>query len=240
MVARKRPIVLADEGRRPNVPARWQAADPAPFHAVIFLCFLGELWLAMLLVHAGPVDHVVYSGLHAPRHSLVVTVARAFTRLGGWPVLELALCAGALLLLALRRPWLGLLLLAADYLGHLLVHWQKLDLGLARPDQTLWLVHVNSSSFPSGHAAQSMFVYLTIALLLTKAAGKYRWLVAPATLLAVLVGLSRVVLGVHWPTDVIAGWSFGAAWAVLCYFLAAALDRFVRPHDGDGRRNPGS
>jgi undecaprenyl-diphosphatase len=91
----------------------------------------------------------------------------------------------------------------------------KVSIGLSRPDSHLWLIHASKPTFPSGHAANSMIVYLSIALLLTRMGAIRLWLVAAALLLSGLIGISRVELGVHWPTDVVAGWSFGAAWALL-------------------------
>jgi undecaprenyl-diphosphatase len=89
-------------------------------------------------------------------------------------------------------------------------------------------VYVDTASFPSGHSAGAALTYLTLGLLLahtqeSKAVKSY--IFAVSVLLTLIVGLSRIYLGVHWPTDVLAGWSFGAAWALLCWIAVRWLER---------------
>jgi undecaprenyl-diphosphatase len=79
---------------------------------------------------------------------------------------------------------------------------------------------VKTSSFPSGHATSSMIFYLTVALALTGGTRWHRTAVAGAVLLSLLIGTSRVMLGVHWPSDVIGGWAFGLLWVLLTLKLA--------------------
>ena len=98
-----------------------------------------------------------------------------------------------------------------------------------RPDLT-GAVEVFTASFPSGHATLSAVVYLTIGVLLAQR--ETRWpprilYLVGAAFLTGIIGLSRVYLGVHYPTDVIAGWSLGTAWALLCLIAAQLL----RPRD---------
>ena len=90
----------------------------------------------------------------------------------------------------------------------------------ARPDLDPHLVVVKTSSFPSGHAASSMIFYLTMALTLTVGTRWHRAAAAGALCLSFLIGLSRVMLGVHWPSDVIGGWSFGLLWVLLTLRIA--------------------
>jgi undecaprenyl-diphosphatase len=81
-------------------------------------------------------------------------------------------------------------------------------------------------SFPSGHSANSAIVYLTLATLLTQAirgAALRRYVVGAAIALVFAIGVSRVYLGVHWPSDVLAGWSFGALWALGWWAIGARI-----------------
>lgn len=100
--------------------------------------------------------------------------------------------------------------------------------GRMRPDAEFRWVPIDSPSFPSGHATSSAVIYLTLAVLLirlTPERSQKVYLIAAALLLSFCVGVSRVYLGVHYPTDVIAGWSIGVAWAEACWFVAHLLGR---------------
>jgi len=145
------------------------------------------------------------------------------TALGGGTVLTLIVAAAATLLMVRRQPLVAAALIGASWTGGRVVQIVKDGVGRARPDLADRLVPVTSASFPSAHAANSAIVYLTLALLAaqrTRDRGTRRALVAGAILLIGAIGASRVYLGVHWPTDVLAGWSFGAAWALGWWWLA--------------------
>lgn len=139
------------------------------------------------------------------------------TALGGETVLTIVVVAAAGFL-ALRRHWLTFaLVLGGTISGSIAVAVMKSSVGRARPALIDHLVNVGSASFPSGHAANSAIVYLTLALLLMQIVDHRaaRWyIVAVAALLVTAIGASRVYLGVHWPSDVLAGWSFGTLWAL--------------------------
>lgn len=183
------------------------------------------LWLAMLLGGGGPVDRSVLLGLYSGEREALAAAAAGFTYAGnGTSLVAVTLVAAAWL--ALRtRPGAALLLLFATLSGRSLVVLQKWWFARLRPEENLRLVDVTSMSFPSGHAANSTMVFVALALLLPRERGRKRafW---GAVLLTFLIGLSRPMLGVHWPSDVVAGWCFGALWLWLCWTLGAPrIDR---------------
>lgn len=147
--------------------------------------------------------------------------------LGGVTLMTLFGLAGLAWLLAIGKRAEGALL-GASMIGATLIesglkHW----IGRPRPALVPHLVRVETTSFPSGHAMVSAAVYLTLALMLASGvasrAGRVA-LVGFAVLLVVLIGLSRVFLGVHWPSDVLGGWCFGTVWALAVF----AADRRIR------------
>jgi undecaprenyl-diphosphatase len=155
-------------------------------------------------------------------------VARDVTSLGGTAVLVMLTCASVGYLLLSRR-WGAALLVTVSILGGTLISsGLKSMFDRPRPDLVPHAVEVTSASFPSGHAMLAMITYLTLGVVLAEVQPKRRYkayILAWALLLSVLVGLTRVYLGVHWPTDVLAGWCIGAAWALLCGVIALWLQR---------------
>jgi undecaprenyl-diphosphatase len=134
-------------------------------------------------------------------------VGRDVTALGGVAVLTLLTLAVAMFM-ALRRL--------------------KDAFERTRPDLVPHGSYVASASFPSGHSMMAAVVYLTLGALLARVEPDGRvkvFVLGMAILLTLLVGLSRVYLGVHWPTDILAGWTLGAAWALLFWLIARALQR---------------
>ena len=141
---------------------------------------------------------------------------------------------GYLLMLGKRGPALLLLMSVAG--GTALNDLLKYVFARPRPDLVLPATQVFTSSFPSGHAAVSAVVYLTLGALLARdapsVAGKI-YVMAVAIFIVFLVGVSRVFLGVHYPTDVLAGWCIGSAWALTCWLAANRLQN--RRFHGIGR-----
>ena len=177
---------------------------------VWFLAFwLGGMGLDRTLLHFS------YVGAH-PWTSAIIML----THFGDWEVLA-ALTFFGLAWLTMKRQWrLGLFVVLATQLGRLMISLQKIGLGRARPAEDKHLVDVTTLSFPSGHAGNSMIVYLMLALALAPP-GRQRTIAASAAiLLSLLIGASRSLLGVHWPSDVIGGWSFGILWVTLCLTAA--------------------
>ena len=192
------------------------------------LVALAGLWLAMLLLGAGEGDRSVLLALYAGDEPWLALVALGFTYLGNWStvVVVTILAAGWLLYRGKRRG--ALVLLVASFSGRLLVVLEKAWFARLRPEENLRLAEVHYLSFPSGHAANSMIVYLAIALLAFDDPKHRRWAVAAALLLTFLIGLSRPILGVHWPSDVVAGWAFGALWLML---VLAVAQRWVKSEE---------
>ena len=180
---------------------------------------LALLWLLMFLGGTGDVDVAVLAAFYAGDRPALADAARLVTLLGGWYFVTPLAAAVGLVVGVRGRPWPGLVLFVGSLVGRLLVELQKYELGRLRPDEHPHLVNVHNLSFPSGHSANAMMVYVAMALMLGEGDRRLLWLVA-ALLLSVLIGLSRMMLGVHWPSDVLAGWSFGLLWAMLLGWLS--------------------
>jgi len=150
------------------------------------------------------------------------------TGLGGYAVLTL-MTLGATGYLALSGRTRTALLLVVAILSGLGANTLLKELfARPRPDLVAHIVEVHSLSFPSSHAMMSALVYLTLGTLLARVQptrGLRAYVMAAAIVLALLVGVSRVYLGVHWPSDVLAGWCAGAAWALLWGAVALVLER---------------
>jgi len=138
--------------------------------------------------------------------------------LGSPTVLTLVVLLACGYLVSRRRPYLAGLALAVIGSGTLAASLFKTWFDRARPDVVPHLVPAYSLSFPSGHAADSAMVYLTLAMLITpteKRRSTRIFLLCSAISLTIMIGLTRLYLGVHWPSDVLAGWIFGSGWALI-------------------------
>jgi len=168
----------------------------------------------------------------------VEEMMRDITSLGSQPILILVSLAAFGFLMMTRRPASAWLLLVSVSGGLILSTVLKLGFERARPDLVAHATQVFTASFPSGHAMLSAVTYLTLGALLARAQESHRvkaYLLGMVVILTVITGLSRVYLGVHWPTDVIAGWCIGAAWALLCCLVALWLEqrgRIEKPTPG--------
>jgi undecaprenyl-diphosphatase len=158
----------------------------------------------------------------------VEEVGRDLTALGGLAVLLMVTAFVAGYLFMTRKYHAMILVLVATLGGLLISTLLKQSFDRQRPDLVPHLSHVYTSSFPSGHAMLSAVVYLTLGALLTRLV-EQRWLkiyfLGVALLLTFLVGVSRVYMGVHYPTDVLAGWTAGLVWALLCWLMAHYLQK---------------
>lgn len=154
-------------------------------------------------------------------------IGRDLTALGGIAVLSIAVLAVIGFYLLQARPRTALLVFFATTSGLLLSSLLKHGFERPRPDLVPHGSIVYTASFPSGHSMMSALVYLTLAALLARGQPDRRvrlYLLALALFVTLGVGVSRVYLGVHWPTDVLAGWAAGAVWALLFWLIAQRFD----------------
>ncbi len=195
----------------------------------------GSLWAFIALVEEiflesnFAVDTAILSSLRSPSNPThpigpgwAEDVARDITALGSVSVLTIVTVAtiSFLIILGRRRTALGVFIAVAGGTG--LGQLAKIIFGRPRPD-FLPATEFHTTSFPSGHAMMAAVTYLTVAALVARIlpgfALKSHAMIS-AIIVTVLVGISRVYLGMHWPSDVVGGWALGAAWALLCWAVA--------------------
>ena len=235
-----------------DLPGRaWLAAAGRWLRGVEFsllltlVLLLGGIWLFLLLANAAVsvdphrLDRDILLALREPGDpdnplgpEWVQTAMRDLTALGGTAVL-LILTAGVLGYFVLRREYhLAALLLLTVAGGGLLSNSLKYAFDRPRPELVPALTFYLAPSFPSGHSTLAAATYLTLGSLIARAQRDRRlkvYTILLATLLALLVGFSRVYLGVHWPSDVLGGWLLGALWAMVTLLLSRWWVRRTRP-----------
>ena len=158
--------------------------------------------------------------------SWVGDVARDITALGSTDILWCAVLAVAGFLILDRRYRATVFVVVAVLSGWAVSFALKDLFDRTRPTVVPHLMPAHFSSFPSGHSMMAAVVYFTLGSLLSSLVKRRRlkvYFLTLAAILSVLVGLSRLVLGVHYPTDVAAGWAAGLAWAILCWGIERRL-----------------
>lgn len=213
-----------------RLPERGFTIDRRKALAVGLLGWAG--WGAMIwLVLHGKTGGLDAAGLHwfrtgpelaARGGSHVLEAVRDTTALGGVFLSSLATVAAVIALLFLRLRREAVLFALTVILGWMLNNTMKALVGRERPDLVPHLTEAGGMSFPSGHSFASAMIYIGMALAFASMSRRHSvryTLVASAMVLSAMIAWSRVLLGVHYPSDVIAGWLGGAAWA----FTAAAL-----------------
>ncbi|MAZ18152.1 phosphatase PAP2 family protein [Oricola sp.] len=154
--------------------------------------------------------------------------AAELTALGGYPILVTVAIAALGVLGLLRERAATIFLAVALAGGTALSSGLKLVFERPRPELVDHLDKTFTSSFPSGHATVGTLAWLTLAAVAIRFVPRHSvrvFIVSAAIVLAIVIGASRVYLGVHWPSDVLAGWSLGIGWASLCWLAAHYLSR---------------
>jgi undecaprenyl-diphosphatase len=224
-----------------KVKSAGAAIQPKRFMIAAAVIFVIAVWsFAELADDAVPGNYLEQEAkiLRAFRHSddlsrglgppVVESVVRDLTALGSETVLTLVVALVVGFLFLRRRKRAAWLILAATLSGMVVGSVLKNVFHRSRPQIVPHLTEVTSLSFPSGHSMMSSVVYLTLGALLAQTMARRRekiYIVTAAVSLTVLVGLSRVYLGVHYPSDVAAGWAAGVAWALLFWAIAVWLQQ---------------
>lgn len=216
-------------------------APPESRILVVALGIVGSLWVFLSMAglmttgRTQAFDERVLLALRQP-HDRAVPIgprwvqvsAVELTALGSGPVLvTIILMVVGYLVIERRFAMMSLMLLAC--LGGMILS-EPLKLLFMRPRPTVVppLAIVHSTSFPSGHSMSAAVVYLTLGALLARTTTRRRlrvYYLGSALALSGLIGLSRMYLGVHYPTDVVAGWAAGVLWALFCELIAQRLQR---------------
>jgi undecaprenyl-diphosphatase len=229
-----------------RIIGRVRATDAAQLRLPVLLALAaGGIWLFVATA-----DEVLEGDTHAVDRSILLALRspsdladpvgphwfelfmRDLTALGSIGNLFLlsALVIGYLLL---RRAYTRVLLLLGSFIGGLILSSVlKSGFERPRPDLVPHGAEVLTASFPSGHAMLSAVVYLTLGAMVASvqtSRALRTYFLAAAMLLTVLIGSSRVYLGVHWPSDVLAGWAAGATWAIVVWLISRSMRRPKAP-----------
>ena len=159
--------------------------------------------------------------------------AADITSLGGISVLTLFAIVAIGILLILRKRLSAVLLIVGLIGGVALSEGLKALFERARPPAAYQAVETLNASFPSGHALLSTVFYLTVAVMMTRAFPKRRlkaYVLGVGMVFALMIGLTRIYLGAHWASDVMAGWCVGAAWAMALWLVSYAVERRQNRH----------
>ncbi|HEY2049162.1 MAG TPA: phosphatase PAP2 family protein [Caulobacteraceae bacterium] len=246
------PLSPSSTGPTPRSPAaspaetiatRLKHAHRLGLHPLVgLLCVSGLLLFAMIALRIANgrtlhLDSMLLIALRTPGDpakpigpSWLLQSAIDLSALGGFTFIWLFTLATSGYL-ALVKRWAGLgVFLAAIVGASVLNALFKFSIHRDRPLVVPHLAEVSNASFPSGHAMISTATYLTVSALLahTQRSRAVRiYLLSLGVTLSILIGLSRLYLGVHWPSDVLAGWAFGSAWALLFWTLSRRTEAAV-------------
>lgn len=222
---------------KPEAAASRRIPWPIVALGAVALLLLGLVWFGHEILDGdtAEIDRAIMLAMRVPGHPeqplgphWLPSAVRDVTALGSSTVLTMVVMITTCFLALLRRWRAAILVVAATTLGALAVTLVKALIARSRPDLVGRLMEEASHSFPSGHAANSAIVYLTLATLLFPVVRGWQmrgFVLATAMLLVGMIGVSRIYLGVHWPSDVLAGWAFGSCWALLWWGVELKLFR---------------
>lgn len=154
-------------------------------------------------------------------------VMRDLTALGGIGILTLITITSALYMIILKKNALAIYIIVAIITGILFSTFLKLGFNIPRPDIISHCSLAIMSSFPSGHSLMAALVYLTLGVLIAEIQSTFSaklFIIGLMIFITMLVGISRLYLGVHWPSDVLAGWIAGTVWAL----MALVIKKLIR------------
>lgn len=194
---------------------------------VVFFLLMGLFAKLAEEMHEGDtlgVDQTILYSVHSLHGTLLDQIVPLITNLGG-AVGVIGIIGIASAALATKRKYLALLQMLVGVGGAVLLNMLvKGFFARQRPDLWERLVTETSYSFPSGHSMASAALALSVVLITWNTRFRW-WVVAAASLYVVTIGFTRLYLGVHYPTDVLAGWSLGAAWVLFVAWLIGGISR---------------
>ncbi|PKZ65322.1 phosphatase PAP2 family protein [Gordonia terrae] len=151
-----------------------------------------------------------------------ISIAEVVTLLGNTVTMTVLTLAVVVALAATRHRVDAVFVGAGVLSGYAVMQALKYSFARDRPPVEDRLLNIDTFSFPSGHAMMTMVVFGLFAVAAYRSFAwvrSHRWVLVIAPVLSILVGLTRIQLAVHWATDVVAGWLFGAIWVVFCTWI---------------------
>lgn len=219
---------------------RWVVRNELGTAALVFVIALGTWGFVSIAdeVFEGEsrfIDEQILLSMRSPLDSTdpigpswVEETARDVTALGSVAALLIFTSAMAGYLYFSKQPWIAVFVMVAVLTGSAVSSVMKLAFDRPRPELVPHETQVYTRSFPSGHSSMSSLVYLTLGAVMARTERNRKtkvFLLSVSVFLLLIVGVSRVYLGVHWPTDVLAGWALGISWAAASWLVLRLLER---------------
>lgn len=173
------------------------------------------------------IDENVWDWVVSNRSEPWNTIAEFVTLLGNTLILTTLTVLAVVFAAAAGRRVDAVYVGVGTLLGYALMQGLKFGFARNRPPIEDRLLNIDSFSYPSGHAMMTMIVFGLCAVVAYRCFAwvrGHRWILLLAPLLSILVGLTRIELGVHWTTDVVSGWIFGVLWVALCTWVLARYE----------------